>query len=104
MSAQSEEECGVEATCLANVLLVLVHFAAKQPEYAPALCHAPHGLAELILAVGQRIHNALSELLKEQWGTSQLQSVEGSILFLVDLVSSVTEEDYRRELVNSSRK
>lgn len=44
MSAQSEEECGVEATCLANVLLVLVHFAAKQPEYASALCHAPHGL------------------------------------------------------------
>lgn len=54
--------------------------------------------------MGQRIHNALSELLKAQWSTSQLQSVEGSILFLVDLVSSVTEEDYRRELVGSSRK
>ena len=93
MKVEEEEQFGVEATCISNCILIIVRFLAERQNYSSNVCYTSgeKGIGYLLIIIVKRIHQSIEELSqKVELDEHRFEFLKDRILFLIDLVQSIT--------------
>lgn len=87
---------------MSNCVLLITKFIAENEEYY-SFCFQENGMSSLLTHLVTLIHESVSDMLTiSQSFEEELESLRSAILFTVDLLSHVTENQYRTTLIEKT--